>query len=198
MKKLLTIAGVLVIVAGVAGFNQWYRLRQITDLHTQMAKAVRQSLIERGIRPISWELLSQTMGAFESIPAYPPEVKELAGKQITIVGYGAVPRRAPGDVAHDGHNHASMLPLPLTVLDLVLGHVHTREYRGTAEFLLTPLPTECYWRRLAPLNQVIYVRTAHPVDFADGAAIALTGRLELREQEGPKFFYVLKDAELIK
>jgi hypothetical protein len=194
MKKLLIIIAIVAVIAAVAGFNQWFQRKGIVELHTEMAKSVRQDLVNRGIRPISWEILKGTRGKFETVPDYPAEVKELEGKQITIVGYGTP--LGDGNVAQSGHSHASMLPLP--TLEMLLGHVHTVRYKGVPELMLTPLPLECIWGKYPPLNQAMYVRTREPVGFADGAAIAVTGILELRAQEGPKFFYVLKDAELIK
>lgn len=194
MKKLVTLAGVIVVILGIAAFNQWYRLYRITDLHTQMAKNVRQGLIDRGIRPVSWELLGQTKGEFESVPEYPPAVKELAGQTATVAGYG-IPLTGASSATHQ---HASMLPLPPPVLELFLGHSHAKTFQGVTELILTPLPLECYWKEVPPLNQAIYVRTANPIEFGDGAAIAVTGTLELREQDGPKFFYVLQDAELVQ
>ena len=200
MRKLLTFIGVVVVIAGVASFNHWYRLSNVINLHTEMAKSVRQSLVDKGMRPVSLELLGKVEGEFETVPVYPPEVKELAGKQITIVGYGMPLGGGPPADDHDGHNHAraSMLPFPWPVLDLFKGHVHTEKFSGVPELMLTPLPLECYWKRVPPLNQAIYVRAAEPVEFTDGAALAIRGTLELREQEGPKFFFVLKNAELLK
>ncbi|HOF41972.1 MAG TPA: hypothetical protein PLD73_18025 [Candidatus Hydrogenedentes bacterium] len=199
MRKVLTFIGVVVVVGGVASFNHWYRLSNVINLHTEMAKNVRQSLVDRGMRPISWELLKKTQGEFESIPVYPPELKELDGKQVTVVGYGMP---LGGDLpSHDddhGHAHASMLPRILPLLELFKGHVHTQKYNGVPEVMLTPLPLECYWKRLPPLNQALYVRPADPIEFADGAVLGFRGTLELREKEGPKFFFVLKNAELLK
>ncbi len=198
MRKIGTIIGIVVIILGVAGFNQWYRLYRHSEFHSQMAQNVRQEIINRGVRPVSWEFMEQTSGGFESVPTYPPEVKELEGSQITIVGYGMPIGAIHIEHGHHhGHSHASMLPFPVPILDLLLGHVHTRRFQGVTEFMLTPLPLDCYWREIAPINQVIYVRTANPIEFGDGVAIAVRGILELREQEGPKFFYVLKDAELV-
>ncbi len=200
MRKLLTFLGVVVVIAGVAFFNHWYRLSNIVNFHTETAKSVRQSLVDKGMRPVSWELLGKVEGEFESVPVYPPEVKELAGKQITIVGYGMPLGGGPPADAHEGHGHAqaSMLPFPLPILELLRGqHDHSQKYSGVPELMLTPLPLECYWKRVPPLNQAIYVRAAEPVEFTDGAALAVRGTLELREQEGPKFFFVLKNAELV-
>jgi len=196
MRKILTLVGVVVVIVAVASFNQWYRISNIVNLHTEAAKSVRQSLVQKGMRPVSWELLGQTGGAFESVPSYPDEVKALDGKQITIVGYG-IPLGGDAPVEEHNHTQASMLP-SLPILDLVLGHSHSTNYKGVPEVLLTPLPLECYWKKRPPTNQAMYVRPAEPVGFAEGGVLALRGKLELREQEGPKFFFVLKNAELIQ
>ncbi len=199
MRKVLTFIGVVVVVGVVASFNHWYRLNNVINLHTEMAKNVRQSLVDRGMRPIPWELLAKTQGEFESVPVYPPELKEHEGKQVMFVGYGMP---LSGDLPshnHDhDHAHASMLPRVLPLLELFKGHVHTQKYNEVPEVMLTPLPLECYRKRLPPLNQAVYVRPAEPIDFADGSVIGFRGTLELREMEGPKFFFVLTNAEMLK
>jgi hypothetical protein len=198
MKKLMTLIGIVIIIVGIAVFNQWYRLYHIADAHAQTLKGIRQALIDRGLRPISWEVLDKTKGEFETVPFYPPTVKKLAGESITVVGFGIPLTGGIARAHHDGYHHASMLPVPVPVLELMLGHAHPKKFRGVTEFILTPLPLECYWKEVPPLNQAMYVRTATPVEFADGAAMAVTGTFELREQEGPKFFYVLDDAQLVE
>ncbi|MFO7974372.1 MAG: hypothetical protein R6V12_07050 [Candidatus Hydrogenedentota bacterium] len=195
MKKLVTFAGIVVVILGIAAFNQAYRLHRLADSYAQNTRSVRQTLIDRGVRPINWRLLEETKGEFESVPDYPPAVKKLTGKNVTAVGYG-IPITGVSRSTFNAHQRASMLPLPTPVLKLLLGHTHAEKFQGVTEFILTPLPLECYWKKVPPLNQAIYVRTAKPIELTKGTAIAATGTFDLREQDGPKFFYVLEDAEL--
>lgn len=127
-----------------------------------------------------------------------------------------------GDVEgdHEGHDHgdqegeqdlqafalpwphglkcASIMPLfPLAaVMDLISGHVHQEKYEHLGVFVLMPLPPECYWNEAPPVNQVVYIRLEPEVytDVTPGVPMFVRGTLELIEEPGVRFFFMLKDA----
>ena len=178
MKKILTLVGVVFVSVAVASFNQWYRISNIVNLHTEAAKSVRQSLVQKGMRPVSWALSGQTGGAFESVPSYPDEVKALDGKQITIVGYG-IPLGGDAPVEEHNHTQASMLP-SLPILDLVLDIRIRPTTRGAP--VLDTVATGSYWKKRES------AMTSERAGGCRGRCARLRGKLELREQEGLNSF----------
>ena len=69
------------------------------------------------------------------------------------------------------------------------------EFRGVKEFILLPLPIQCYFCQSPPMREVVLVQMAvdKKTDIVS-EPVLFTGKLTLNEGPGTKFFYVLKDA----
>ncbi len=73
--------------------------------------------------------------------------------------------------------------------------VPLQEFRGVKEFLLLPLPIQCYFCEMPPMRDVMLVQMT-PGETTDivNEPVVVNGILTLNEGAGTKFFYVLKDA----
>jgi len=73
--------------------------------------------------------------------------------------------------------------------------VPLRDYRKMTEFLLLPLPIQCYFCESPPARDVILVqmREGEKVDLYE-EPVLINGALELSEGPGVKFFYRITDA----
>jgi hypothetical protein len=69
------------------------------------------------------------------------------------------------------------------------------EFRQMTEFILLPLPIECYFCQAPPMREVVLVQMEKDakVDLAR-EPIVVNGNLTLNEGAGAKFFYVVKNA----
>ena len=82
-----------------------------------------------------------------------------------------------------------------SAVDLVGFMVPMYEFRNVKEFLLLPLPIECYFCQAPPMRDVVLVQMAKDtaVDIVK-EPVLINGTLTLNEGPGTKFFYVVKDA----
>jgi hypothetical protein len=73
--------------------------------------------------------------------------------------------------------------------------VPLQEFRQVNEFLLLPLPIQCYFCEAPPMRDVMLVQMAEGerTDIVNEPVI-VNGLLTLNEGPGTKFFYVLKEA----
>jgi hypothetical protein len=67
--------------------------------------------------------------------------------------------------------------------------VPVEQFRDMTEFLLLPMPIECYFCQSPPMKDVILVQMAEGEE-----PVLISGTLELHEGPKTQFFYVLKDA----
>ncbi|MCX5759524.1 MAG: DUF3299 domain-containing protein, partial [Candidatus Hydrogenedentes bacterium] len=69
------------------------------------------------------------------------------------------------------------------------------DFRDIKEFILLPVPIECYFCQAPPMRDVMLVQMAagKATDLAKEPVI-ISGELTLNEGPGTKFFYVIKDA----
>lgn len=69
-------------------------------------------------------------------------------------------------------------------------------FRNMTEFLLLPLPIQCYFCEAPPMRDVVLVQMdeGKGVDLVN-EPVLINGALTLNEGPGTKFFYVIKNAE---
>ncbi|HNR31752.1 MAG TPA: DUF3299 domain-containing protein [Candidatus Hydrogenedentes bacterium] len=84
-----------------------------------------------------------------------------------------------------------------TPVDIVGFMVPIDRYRDMTDFLLLPLPIECYFCNMPPREDVVLVQ------MAEGRTanrykepVLISGKLRLNEGSKAKFFYVVEDAML--
>ena len=104
-------------------------------------------------------------------------------------------RKTKGTV-HSGPTFVSeLLGLKDKAVDLVGFMVPLYEFRGVTEFLLLPLPIECYFCQAPPMRDVMLVQmAANTTTDIVKEPVMISGALTLNEGAGTKFFYVIKDA----
>lgn len=69
------------------------------------------------------------------------------------------------------------------------------EFRGVKEFILLPLPIQCYFCQSPPMREVVLVQMAeNKTTNIVNDPVMFTGKMTLNEGPGTKFFYVLKEA----
>ncbi len=75
--------------------------------------------------------------------------------------------------------------------------VPLNQFRKMKEFLLLPLPIECYFCQAPPMRDVIVVQMAEN-ETADlyREPVLINGVLNLQKGKGVKFFYIITDARL--
>lgn len=90
---------------------------------------------------------------------------------------------------------ADLLPKKDTQVSLVGFMVPQYDFRQMTEFILLPLPIECYFCQAPPMREVVLVQMAKDakVDLVK-EPVMISGDLTLNEGKGTKFFYVLKNA----
>lgn len=88
-----------------------------------------------------------------------------------------------------------LLDLKDQTVNMVGFMVPLYEFRAMKEFILLPLPIECYFCMQPPMREVMLVQMQKdsPIDLVK-EPVALSGKLTLNEGPGTKFFYVLKEA----
>jgi len=75
--------------------------------------------------------------------------------------------------------------------------VPLQQFRNMSEFILLPLPIECYFCRIPPISHVVLVQMAED-ETANlyREPVLINGTLQLNEGAGTKFFYQINDARM--
>jgi hypothetical protein len=83
-----------------------------------------------------------------------------------------------------------------TEVNLIGFMVPMYNFRGMTEFLVLPVPIECYFCEAPPMRDVMLVQMAEgdQVDLVK-EPVLVSGTLTLNEGAGTKFFYVIKNAK---
>ena len=162
LRDLGTLAGVIVIIVGIALFKGVTERGDLAARATAWRTSMEQEREQMGLDIMSWSLLQRTRGNQRTGPTFAPELLEYRDSPINIIGF--------------------MVPL--------------YEFRQAKEFLLLPMPLECYFCMMPPMRDVVFVQMA-PGEEAQvvNEPVLINGTLELNEGEGTKFFYVIKDAK---
>ncbi|HOJ34225.1 MAG TPA: DUF3299 domain-containing protein [Candidatus Hydrogenedentes bacterium] len=104
-------------------------------------------------------------------------------------------RRTKGTMRSGPTFDPKLLELKDTIVNLVGFMVPLYEFRDAHEFLLLPLPIECYFCQMPPMRDVMFVQMAEgQVAKMVNEPVLINGQLVLNEGPGTKFFYVIKNA----
>lgn len=82
-------------------------------------------------------------------------------------------------------------------VDIVGFTIALNQYRNMTEFMLLPLPLECYFCQIPPMKDQMLVTMAEGETanlYKD--PVVIHGRFRLRQGDDEKFFYVLEDARM--
>lgn len=185
-----TALGVILIAAIVVFINYNIRKHDSAKRYNGMVQIATKKLVDSGQPPLPWDLLAKTKGTFEAGAHFDPELKQLNGTTVTVVGYG-IPTQ---------HSHFSMASVLPNILPLfLLGHDKPLVYKYLPRLILTRLPLDCYYQLNPPLHDAMLIQMKEgqlaevPKDFPS----AFQGTLALNESPG-RFFFVLKDAVSIE
>ncbi|NUM55581.1 MAG: DUF3299 domain-containing protein [Candidatus Hydrogenedentes bacterium] len=109
VRDLGTIAGIIVILAGVVGLNIYYRLDSLKTKYDRIRRGVEHQRKASGMELLDWELLRKTKGSLSSGPRFDPELVKWAkqGRSSNLMGF-----MTPIDQFKDA-THFMLLPLPI-------------------------------------------------------------------------------------
>jgi hypothetical protein len=163
LRDLITLLGVIVIIATVALAKWSMETGDLRDRAIAWRKNIEEQRIESGVELLEWNVMQKTKGTLRSGPKYDEALMPHKGQVVDIVGY--------------------MEPL--------------YEFSGAHQFLLLPMPLECYFCEQPPPRDVILVNMegeerARMVE----EPVMIHGQLRLNEGEGNNFFYVIENARM--
>jgi hypothetical protein len=82
-------------------------------------------------------------------------------------------------------------------VDIVGFTVALNQYRNMTEFMLLPLPLECYFCQIPPMkDQMLVVMAEGETTNLYKDPVLINGRFRLRKDDKEKFFYFLEDARV--
>ena len=193
-RGLGTVLAVMTEVIVVTSYNSWSRRSQLAAA----AEAGREQVIsstypQMAAMFLSWESLLATTGDMKSGPRYSEALEALDGTEVALIGFG-FPVPYVIDAEGAGHAEASAFPLA-GILSAALGQ-RGPTHRSVSDFVMLPVPSECYIRSAPPWNEAVYVHLAQgkEIDVRDGAVQVVRGRLRLSRESGVRFFYAIDEA----
>lgn len=109
VRDLGTIAGIVVILAGVVGLNIYYRLGGLQAKFTQIRRSAEVATAKQGVDLLNWELLQKTKGSLRSGPTFDKDLVARAkeGRTANLMGF-----MTPIDQFRDV-SHFMLLPMPI-------------------------------------------------------------------------------------
>lgn len=117
-----------------------------------------------------------------------------AGQGVTLMQWELL-RKTTGNRKSGPKFDPTLLDTRDSVVNIIGFMVPLYEFRAVNEFLLLPLPVQCYFCEAPPMRDVMLVQMAEgqTTDIVN-EPIVVSGTLTLNEGPGTKFFYVMKDA----
>ena len=106
-------------------------------------------------------------------------------------------RKTKGTLRKGGKFHEDLAPFNGQKINIVGFMVPDEQFRNVTEFMLLPLPIECYFCQIPPAHDVMLVNLAEgqTADIFEEPVI-INGTFTLHEGEGVKFFYSIENATL--
>jgi hypothetical protein len=86
-RDLITLLGVVVIIAGIVGVNTWTRLDTLKEHYRKMRMALEEKYRSEGYYVIEWDAMRQTKGSVRSGAEFPEALKERDGQLNNICGF---------------------------------------------------------------------------------------------------------------
>lgn len=85
-----------------------------------------------------------------------------------------------------------------THVDLMAFMVPLNQFRDMTEFIVLPVPIECYFCRMPPASDVVYVqmKDGETVDYVYNEPVLINGLMTIHGEAGTKFFYRIEQATL--
>lgn len=120
--------------------------------------------------------------------------KQQSGQGVTLLEWNLL-RKTKGSKRTGPKFDAGLAEIRDTTVNLIGFMVPLYSFRQVNEFLLLPLPVQCYFCEAPPMRDVMLVQMAEgeTTDIVNEPVI-VSGTLTLNEGPGTKFFYVLKNS----
>ena len=117
-----------------------------------------------------------------------------AGQGVPLLQWELL-RKTTGSVRSGPKFAPDLLTIRNAEVNLIGFMVPLQQFRAVREFLLLPLPVQCYFCEAPPMRDVMLVQLAEDkTSDIVNEPIIVSGLLTLNEGPGTKFFYVLKEA----
>ncbi len=122
--------------------------------------------------------------------------KEREKKGIDILSWNLL-QKTKGNMRTGPTFDEALLPYDKQKIHIVGFMVPLNEFRNIKEFLLLPLPIECYFCQAPPMRDVIIVQMAeNEKTNLYREPVLINGTLNLQQGKGVKFFYIISDARI--
>ncbi len=122
--------------------------------------------------------------------------KERKNKGIDIISWKIL-QKTKGNMRTGPTFDEALLKYDKQKVHIVGFMVPLNEFRNIKEFLLLPLPIECYFCQAPPMRDVIIVQmTEKETTNLYREPVLINGVLNLQKGKGVKFFYIISDARL--
>jgi hypothetical protein len=106
-------------------------------------------------------------------------------------------RKTTGTVAKGPTFAKDLLGKDKQPVDIVGFMVPLEQFRNMTEFLLLPLPIECYFCQMPPMRDVMVVEMAEGKNTnVVKEPVLINGELTLNQGPGTRFFYSIKNAKM--
>lgn len=106
-------------------------------------------------------------------------------------------RKTKGSMRSGPSFDEKLLQYDASRVDIVGFMVPLEQFRKMTEFLLLPIPIECYFCQTPPMRDVVIVQMAkgETTDLYK-EPVLINGNLKLCKEPGSKFFYIIEDAKM--
>ncbi|MGC8738134.1 MAG: DUF3299 domain-containing protein [Candidatus Hydrogenedens sp.] len=122
--------------------------------------------------------------------------KERQKKGINIISWKLL-QKTKGNMRSGPTFDEELLPYDKQNIHIVGFMVPLNEFRNIKEFLLLPLPIECYFCQAPPMRDVVIVQMAeNEKTNLYREPVLINGTLNLQKGKGVKFFYVITEAHI--
>lgn len=122
--------------------------------------------------------------------------KERKNKGIDIISWKLL-QKTKGNMRTGPTFDEALLPYDKQKIHIVGFMVPLNEFRNMKEFLLLPLPIECYFCQAPPMRDVVIVQMAdNEKANLYKEPVLINGTLNLQKGKGVKFFYIISDAHI--
>ncbi|HOK08176.1 MAG TPA: DUF3299 domain-containing protein [Candidatus Hydrogenedens sp.] len=122
--------------------------------------------------------------------------KDRKNKGIEILSWKIL-QKTKGNMRTGPTFDESLIPYDKQRIHIVGFMVPLNQFRKMKEFLLLPLPIECYFCQAPPMRDVIIVQMAeNETTDLYKEPVLINGILNLQKGKGVKFFYIISDAQI--
>jgi len=122
--------------------------------------------------------------------------EQRAGQGLDLVDWDVI-RSTRGRLMTGGQFTDELLAMDGKHVDIIGFMTPLNEFRNISQFILLPVPIECYFCNMPPARDIILVEMAEgqEVDFIHADPVLVNGHFNVFEGRA-KFFYAITDASL--